>query len=200
MEQNEKSHITSIKSHANLCKKSLIKIPIISDIENKPKVEGKNNDEYFYFYENTTIYEILNFIKERIGNNKYEFYNSDNVLIEEKDYNKTLSNILTKEKKPIKIKKEEKPKKEPLVENEKLTKKFENVLKEIFKRFCNDDNKMEKKEIINFLSESLGRKMTPDDNRYWTILRKIYDTTKVKNLFLTEELFILYFSIILKKR
>ena len=199
MEQNEKSHITSIKSHANLCKKSLIKIPIISDIENKPKVEGKNNDEYFYFYENTTIYEILNFIKERIGNNKYEFYNSDNVLIEEKDYNKTLSNILTKEKKPIKIKKEEKPKKEPLVENEKLTKKFENVLKEIFKRFCNDDNKMEKKEIINFLSKSLNQKMTPNDNRYWTILRKIYDTTKVKNLFLTEELFILYFSIILKK-
>ena len=184
-EQKEKPYLTLNKSHSHLCKKSLVKIQIINEDENKDKKEGKNNDEYFYFYENTTILEILNFINKKIGNNKYEFYNGDNI-IEEKDYNQSLYN-LAKEKKSIKIKKKE-IKKEALIQNEKLANKLENILKNIFNIYCNEDKIMKPEHIHDLLEKAIyPEEIKPKDLRIYKMLKDAGN-----NNYLTEELFLSY--------
>ena len=185
IEQKEKYHVTNIKSHWNLCKKSLVRISFLEDEKEKEekKDKAKDNNNYLYFYENSTVIEILNAVREKFGKkNLYEFICGDNI-IEEKDYNKTINDI-SKEKKSLKIRQKQY---EQLMKNGKLTEKFENILKNIFNSYCNNERIMDKDCIHKFISNAINIKMNKTDMRIYSLLKY------VKREIIEEKLFLSYY-------
>ena len=185
IEQKEKHHITNIKSHWNLCKKNLVRILFLIEEKEKEenKVIAKDNNNYLYFFENSTILEILNSIREKYGYKYlYEFHCGDNI-IEEKDYNKALYDI-AKEKKSIKIRPKQS---EQLIKNGKLTEKFENTLKNIFKCYCNNEKIMDHECIQNFISDAIKQKIKNTNMRIYSLIKYINRQQ------LTEKLFLIYY-------
>ena len=155
IEQKEKSHLIKTKSHKLLCKRELVKISITKEKrENNEK--NKKNEDSFYFYENTTIFEILNYFKEKNDNLIYDIINGENI-IEKKDYNKTLREI-TKDKKQITIIQKE-IKKEKLFENGNLTEKFNKFLKTIFNQFSSGKGYLSNEEIRKYVSILMNKKV-----------------------------------------
>ena len=147
--QKENNNFVKAKSHKHLCKKNLVRITFIKENADK----NKKNEDYFYFYENTRILEILKYFEKNkkdkeVNNYIYEIIYGKN-LIEKKDYNKTL-NELTKDKQPITIT-QKSIEKEKLLENEKLNEKFEKILKDLFKSYSKNKGYMDLKDIQKFL-------------------------------------------------
>jgi hypothetical protein len=156
--QKENNNFVKAKSHKHLCKKNLVRITFIKENADK----NKKNEDYFYFYENTRILEVLKYFEKNkkdkeVNNYIYEIIYGKN-LIEKKDYNKTL-NELTKDKQPITIT-QKSIEKEKLFDNEKLSEKFEKILKDLFKSYANKEGFMEPKDILNFFNEAEKSKLT----------------------------------------
>ena len=155
IEQKEKSHLIKTKSHKLLCKREMVKI-IITKEKRENNEKNKRNEDSFYFYENTTIFEILNYFKEKNDNFLYQILNGENI-IEKKDYNKTLREI-TKDKKQITIIQKE-IKKEKLFENGNLTEKFNKFLKTIFNQFSSGKGYLINEEIRKYVSILMNKKI-----------------------------------------
>ena len=169
IEKNEFSYMIKTKSHKHLLKKTLIRILLLK--ENKD--QNKKNEEYFYFYQNTTIMEILNFIKNNnkgieLKNCSYDIFNHKNI-IEKEDYNKILGD-LTKDKQKIIIIKKEKEKIK-LFENGNLTEKFIIILKDLFKSNSGGKGYMTIDEIRKLFSKMVNKEIYTHDIR---IVRLIY--------------------------
>ena len=102
---NEKKLMSKFKSHNDLCKKYLIKIFYV--IENDKNYEGvgggENEKNFFYFYENSTIFEVISFFKKKYKN--IDVIYNENEILNKNNYNKSIKDILQllKEKSKIKI-------------------------------------------------------------------------------------------------
>ena len=183
IEQKEKTFLTKIKSHSNLCKKSLVKI-------NLERENSKDKEEY-YFYANTTIREVLYYIKNKNDNN-YDFeIKYGDKIIDENFYNKTLDEIL-KEKLNIKINQKVEIKKENLIENGNLTDKFKNILKNEFRIHSKDKEFMDTNDVRNFIIKAINQEINEKDLRIYVFFLQA-NNGKSENLNLTENDFLNYY-------
>ena len=161
IEQKEKlCLIPDVKSHENILKKNLVKISITNE----------KKEDIFYFYENTIISEIINFIKNKYGDfYNYELINGENI-VDKNDYNKTLGEI-TKDKQQLKI--DKKPKeKVKLIENGQLSDKLRNVLLNIFNTYSNNKDFMNIVQLRNCFSKAINKEIKVKDLRIYKILKK----------------------------
>ena len=191
IEQKEKKCLTKIKSHSNLCKKALVKINLEKENE---KDKDKDKEEFYSFYQNTTILEILNYIENK-KDKKYifEIRNGEKIL-DENDYNITLGEIL-KEKKNIKIIQKAQIDKVNLSENGNLTEKFKSVLKSIFIIYSNGKSIMEFEDIKNFLIKAANinkNEMLKEDLRVYKFLLEA-NNEPIKNKNITENSFLNFY-------
>ena len=165
IEQKEKSYLIDVKSHELLRKKDLVKISLEKD-KSQEKAE-------LYFYENTTIIEILNYFQRQKGSDyTYQIFHGSSV-IGENDYNKPLAQI-AKEKQPIKVI-QKKIEKAELTENGKLTEKFNKVLKDLFNFFSKGKDHMAFEDIHKFISSAINKEIEVDDLRKYKIIKKYGD-------------------------
>ena len=184
IEQKEKSYIIIAKSHELLSKKELVRIKIIK-VNKEQKENNEKNEEYFYFYENNTIFEILNFIKEKDNNFSYLILYDQNI-IDKKDYNKTLREI-TKDKKSLTIIQKE-IKKEKLIENGNLTEKLYKILKNIFNQFSNGKGFMDNEDIRKYVSIVKHEELTKESMKIIDLLKRfssaLFNRTLKENEFI----------------
>ena len=178
IEQKENNNLIKVKSHKNLCKKNLVRITFIKENADK----NKKNTDYFYFYENTRIIEVLDYFEKNkkdkeVNNYIYEIINGSNPIAK-KDYNKTLGS-LTKDKQIVTIT-QKSIKKEKLFDNEKLSEKFEKILKDLFKSYANKEGFMEPKDILKFFNDAAKVKITSENDMRIIKLIKRHSTDKSK--------------------
>ena len=158
IEETEKNYFSDKKSHSNLCKKYIFKILI----KNNKNEEGVLCS--LYFYGNTKLKEINNFLIKQYPDIYFEFNlsskNQNPKELDEKDFNKTL-NELKKEKTILKIYKKDIIA-DKLIENNKLTRKFKNLLKNWFKYFSKNKEIMDKYDTSVFLSKTTKKNFGPN--------------------------------------
>jgi len=159
---SEKNYVLKIKSLSSLCKKAIFKFTV--------KLDNKEKD--LYFYGNTRINEINNYL----NNNLKEFKNNDNeyfmleykddknnISLDEYDSNKTLNelnNYFDKSKKGKLeiIKKEIITKEELLDSNNNLTERFNLILTNWFKIFSKGKDKTNLEDIADWFTKLSGKK------------------------------------------
>ena len=142
--QSEKDYIINIKPHFSLIKKSIIKINI---------EEKKDEINNLFFYGNSTINQIYQYLSNKNKNNNKVYYICNN--INENEENKYLNEF---DKKIFKINKKEIEKNLiSLIKEEKLTEKFENILKDWFNYFSKGKNKMTKSDLAECMNKLTGK-------------------------------------------
>jgi hypothetical protein len=158
---SEKNYILKIKSLSSLCKKAIFKFTL----------KFKNKEKDLYFYGNTRINEINNYL----NNNLKDFKNNDeyfmleyivdknNISLDEYYLNKTLNELInnfnkTKIGKLEIIRKEMITKDELLDSNNNLTEKFNSILVDWFKIFSKGKDKMSLDDIADWFIKLSGRK------------------------------------------
>ena len=159
IEEIEKYYLSKYKSHFSLCKKNIFKI----------------ND--FYFFGNTKIDEINNYLLKNYPNIYYEFnllINKEERALDLSETNKTL-NELKDNNMYLKIYKKEIIK-DKLYEDHKLTKKFNDVLEFIFRLFSNNKEIMDKNDVSKFISKVTQKYYGPDNFKVKDFFRKNADS------------------------
>ena len=179
---NEKKLMSKFKSHNDLCKKNLIKIfyVIENDINSGGVGGGENEKNFFYFYENSTIFEVISFFKKKYKN--IDVIYNENEILNKNNYNKSIKDILQllKEKSKIKILIKNNLK-EKLLENGNLSQKFRSILQDIFNFFSHGKKLMNLDDITKFFSAAIKSEITNKDLRIFKLIRK-YSSDKLNNI------------------
>jgi len=162
---SEKNYILRIKSLSSLSKKSIFKFTNTFNDEKKD----------LYFYGNTRINEINNYLKNNLKdskNNEDEYFiinlkddkhSKNNVSLDEYDSNKTLNELYNEKKLEIIITKEKDNiiKDKLLDKNNNLTEKFSTILINWFKRFSKGNDEMNRAQIAECINILSGKKESP---------------------------------------
>ena len=159
IEENEKYYLSKHKSHFSLSKKNIFKI------------------NGFYFFGNTKVDEINNYLLKNYPNIYYGLnllINKEERALDLSETNKTL-NELKDNNMYLKIYKKEIIK-DNLYEDHKLTKKFNDVLEFIFKLFSNNKEIMDKNGVSKFISKVTQKYYGPDNFKVKDFFRKNADS------------------------
>ena len=162
---SEKNYILRIKSLSSLSKKSIFKFTITFN--------DKKQD--LYFYGNTRINEINNYLKNNLKNfknNEDEYfiiklkddkYSKNSISLDEFYSNKTLNELYNEKKLEIIITKEKDNiiKDKLLDKNNNLTEKFSTILINWFKRFSKGNDEMNRAQIAECINILSGKKESP---------------------------------------
>ena len=174
---SEKNYILRIKSLSSLSKKSIFKFTITFN--------DKKQD--LYFYGNTRINEINNYLNnnlEDFKNNEYEYFiiklkddkpSKNRISLDEFDSNKTLNELYNEKKLEIIITKENIIKDKLLEKNNNLSKKFSTILINWFKRFSKGNNEMNRAQIAECYNTLTGKK----ENKFHERSIKIFSFLKL---------------------
>jgi len=176
---SEKNYILRIKTLSSLCKKSIFKFTITSN--------DKKQD--LYFYGNTRINEINNYLNNNLkgfktNNDEYftiklkdDKHSKNNISLDEVDSNKTLSELYNEKKIEIIITKEHMIKDKLLDNNNKLTKKFNKIIIDWFKRFSKGKDEMNRTDIAECYNTLSGKK----ENKFRENSIKIFSFLKLNS-------------------
>ena len=149
--QTEKNNVINIKPHYLLCKKSIIKINI---------EENKEENKELYFFGNSTINQIYNYLTMNSKNKNNIYYNENNTN-EKEDLFKSLNEF--DNKKLLKINKKEIERNNSILLNKgKLTEKFRKVLNNWFNFFSKGKDKMSRADLAECFNVLSGKK----ENKY----------------------------------
>ena len=196
IEKSENDYIIKIKPHKSLCKKNIISL----------KLADKGKEDTLLFYGNTTINEIFDYLNKKYeSENAYFEFNlkkeKEIITLNKSNSNKTLNDLITKKVELTITKKEIVPDKLFTTEHNQnaLTKKFENLLKEWFSYFSNNQNKMSRKQLancINKLTKKTGLLFTDESIKIYSFLKKYSDNYE----YIIEDKFISFYKNILLKK
>ena len=157
---SEKNYILKIKSLSSLSKKSIFEFTITFN----------DNKKDLYFYGNTRINEINNYLNNNLKdfkNNEDEYFiiklkddkhSKNNISLDEFDSNKTLNELYNEKKLEIIITKENIIKDKLLDKNNNLSKKFSKILINWFKRFSKGNDEMNRTQIAECINTLSGKK------------------------------------------
>ena len=179
IEEIEKNFLSKTKSHISLCKKRIFRIIVKEDI-------------IFYFFGNTKVSEIYNYLMENFPY-YFIFYfkiNNEEKALNESDYNKTLNELKSK-KIELKIYIKETIK-ENLIENNKLTEKSNDLLEKWFKKFSKNKEVMNKDDVSQFISKITRKLFGPESIKVYNFFRKAKIDSK-ENYLLKKDKFVNYF-------
>ena len=185
IEEIEKNFLSKTKSHISLCKKRIFRIIVKEDF-------------IFYFFGNTKVNEIYNYLMENFPY-YFIFYfkiNNEEKALNESDYNKTLNELKSK-KIELKIYIKETIK-ENLIENNKLTEKSNDLLEKWFKKFSKNKEVMNKDDVSQFISKITRKLFGPESIKVYNFFRKAKIDSK-ENYLLKKDKFVNYFYNILLK-
>ena len=154
---SEKKSIVKIKSLSSLSKKTIFKFTISSNDKKKD----------LYFYGNTRINEINNYLNNNLKDFKknedgyfmieyIDDKDKKNVSFDEFDSNKTL-NELIKNVKQLEVREEIFDKNKLLDNNNKLTEKFSEILTDWFNIFSKQKDIMNREDIANCFNKLSGK-------------------------------------------
>ena len=162
--QTEKDCVINVKPHYLLCKKNIIKINL---------EEKKDEIKELYFFGNCTIKQIYYYLT-KIDDKKNVLYSINN--INEIDDNKALNEL---EKKLIIISKKEIEKNiSSLLNKEKLSEKFYEVLKNLFNLFSKGNDKLTRVDLAECFNMLAGKKeklFTEKSNKIYFFLKQNSD-------------------------
>ena len=158
---SEKNYILRIKTLSSLSKKSIFKFTITLN----------DNKKDLYFYGNTRINEINNYLNNNLKdfkNNEDEHFiiklkddnkhGKNNISLDEFDSNKTLNELYNEKKLEIIITKENMIKDRLLDSNNNLTKKFNSIIINWFKKFSKGNDEMNRSDVADCYNALCGKK------------------------------------------
>ena len=178
---SEKNYILKIKSLSSLSKQSIFKFTITFN----------DNKKDLYFYGNTRINEINNYLNNNLKdfkNNEDEYFiiklkddkhSKNNISLDEFDSNKTLNELYNEKKLEIIITKDNIIKDKLLDKNNNLSKKFSTILINWFKIFSKGNDEMNRAQIaecINTLSGKKQNKFSENSIKIFSFL-KLYSNS-----------------------
>ena len=182
IEETEKGYLSSYKSHTSLCKKRIIRISL----------ERNKENVHFYFFGNTKISEIYNFLMKTYPYECFEFFfkiNKEEKKLQNSDFNKTLNEI-RRDKIQLKINKKE-INKAKLIEDDKLTKKFREMLEQWFNKYSKNKEEMNENDVAEFISNVTKKEHKPNSIKVLAFIKKCHPT---KKKLINKEEFINYFN------
>ena len=175
IEETENESYSKKKSHKFLCKKRIFRIII----KNNKKQNKEKEENSFYFFGNTKINEIHNFLRKKYPDDYFSFnlvINKEYKTFNESDFNKTL-NELKEQKIQLKINIKEIVK-DKLFENNKLTNSFSNLLEVWFKMYSKNNEVMDKNGLSQFISKVTRKYFSPETIKILRYFKKYaYDYT-----------------------
>ena len=187
---SEKNYVLKIKSLSSLCKKAIFKFTV--------KFNDKEKD--LYFYGNTRINEINNYLNNNLKdfkNNDNEYFmleykdNKNSISLDEYDSNKTLNELNNNFDKSKKVKleiirKEIITKDELLDSNNNITERFNSILINWFKIFSKGKDKMNLDDIADWFIKLSGRKQPFFNKSKLEIIQFLKENSNVLEITLDE--------------
>ena len=193
----EKEYVLKTHSHLSLCKKNIFNI--------KFKNEEEKEEKNLKFYGNTTVNEIYNFlIKNYESESEYFIINlvnekeKKNMVLDKFYSNKTLNELKKKKIQINIIKKKIIPDELYEKENQKLTEKFENILKKWFRYFSKEKKEMNRKDLANFMNSLIKKDLF--NEKSMNVIAFLKKNNNNKNFdFINQDNFVNYFYKIYKE-
>ena len=187
---SEKNYALKIKSLSSLCKKAIFKFTV--------KFNDKEKD--LYFYGNTRINEINNYLNNNLKdfkNNDNEYFmleykdNKNSISLDEYDSNKTLNELNNNFDKSKKVKleiirKEIITKDELLDSNNNITERFNSILINWLKIFSKGKDKMNLDDIADWFIKLSGRKQPFFNKSKLEIIQFLKENSNVLEITLDE--------------